>query len=116
MSKHLKQVYEAQLLSKSHREKTVQQYEADIARLACLAKLPNCLSEHKKANDSLCFCKGTDGLSHGALRLVRCQTLHDALAYAVEFEAVKLVSRNHMQVRQVKCAENFPIRTNGSTA
>jgi len=45
------------------------------------------------------------------LRLDRCQIFHDALAYALEFEAVKQVSREYARVRQIRtCTPKYDNR------
>jgi len=73
-----------------------------FARLVYLA-YPTASHDIRESLAVGAFVRGVkDRDTEQALRLARCKTLHDALSYALEFEAVKQVSQGHAQVRQVR--------------
>jgi len=75
-NKHLEQV-------SSRSNETLQQYEAEITRLVCLAAS----QDIRERMSVRAFVRGVkDRDTEQALRLATCKTLHDALAYALEFE------------------------------
>ncbi|KAJ8915307.1 hypothetical protein NQ315_014815 [Exocentrus adspersus] len=85
---HLQHVYQAQLRIRRQRfEDTLQQYEADISRMVNLA-YPTAPAEV------------IEQLS--LVRLARHKTISEALAQALEIEAVKQASRGTSKIRQVK--------------
>ncbi|KAJ8980943.1 hypothetical protein NQ317_000266 [Molorchus minor] len=94
--KHLQQVYQAQLKGRNQRmNESLQQYEADIARLVYLA-YPTA------SRDFIEQLAVQDCETQQALRLARCKKLNEVLAHALEFEADKQASRGHSRIRQIR--------------
>ncbi|KAJ8923891.1 hypothetical protein NQ315_006667 [Exocentrus adspersus] len=91
---HLQHVYQAQLRSRRRRfEETLQQYEADISRIVNLA-CPTVPAEVIKQLSVSSFIEGLIDPEIGHLvRLARHRTISEALAHALEIEAVKEASR-----------------------
>ena len=100
--RHLQQVYHVQLKSRQQKSgETLQEYEADIARLLRLA-YPNAPDSFYEQFAVEAFVDGLrDGETQQALRLARPKTLDDALAHALEFETAKKTSRTQGRVRAV---------------
>ena len=106
--KHMNQLYRSQLKNRSQKpNETLQEYEADIARLVRQA-YPAATDE---ISESLAVDRFLDGLrdpeTQQAVKLSRPATLGDALAQALEFEAVKQSVRGQARAR-VMGAESEP--------
>jgi hypothetical protein len=101
-NKHLKQVHQVELRNKQQKPKeTLQEYEADIARLVRLAYPdgPESFLEQWAVD---VFISGLRDIENQqAMRLSRPKTLNEALAYALEFETARQASRSHGRVRSV---------------
>ncbi|KAJ8923886.1 hypothetical protein NQ315_006662 [Exocentrus adspersus] len=91
---HLQHVYQTQLKSRRPRfEETLQQYEADISRMVNLARLTVPAEVIKQLSVSS-FIEGLRDPEIGQLdRLARHKSISEALAHALEIEAVKEASR-----------------------
>lgn len=99
---HLQQVYHAQVKSRiQNNEESLQEFEADIARLVRLA-YPTAPDSFLEQLTVQTFVDGLrDGETQQSLRLARPRTADDALAHALEFEAAKQASRGHGRIRTV---------------
>lgn len=99
---HLQQVYHAQIKSRQQKNaESLQEFEADIARLVRLAypTAPDSFLEQLAVQTFVDGLK--DAETQQTLRLARPRTLDDALAHALEFEAAKQAShRGHNKVRR----------------
>ncbi|POS82547.1 hypothetical protein EPUL_004988, partial [Erysiphe pulchra] len=99
---HLQQVYHAQIKGRQQKNaESLQEFEADIARLVRLAypTAPDSFLEQLAVQTFVDGLK--DAETQQTLRLARPRTLDDALAHALEFEAAKQASnRSHNKVRR----------------
>lgn len=77
--------------SRSPNQEILQQYEAS---LVCLP-YPIAFQNIRKRMTVRAFVRDLKALSQSKFFLARCQTLHNVLAYVMEFEAVKQVLRGH---------------------
>ncbi|KAJ8945388.1 hypothetical protein NQ318_015995 [Aromia moschata] len=98
-NKHLQQMYQAQLKGRNQRvDESLQQYEADLARLVHLA-YPTAPQDFMEQLGVQIFIDGTrDHKTQQTLRLARSKTLNEALTTALEFDAAKQVSKGHARV------------------
>jgi hypothetical protein len=104
--RHMEQLYRSQLKSRIQKSnESLQEFESDIARLVRNA-YP---SVDNDVYESLAVDKFLDGLrepeTQQAIKLVRPQTLSEALTQALEFEAVRQSVRSHAQVRVVEAED-----------
>lgn len=93
---HLQQVYHAQLKNRHQKYgETLQEFEADISRLVRMA-YPNAPDSFLEQLAVESFTYGVDDVElQRDLRLGHAKTLNEALARALEFEAVKQASKSH---------------------
>ncbi|KAJ8952330.1 hypothetical protein NQ318_017224 [Aromia moschata] len=102
-NKHLQQMYQAQLKGRNRRvDESLQQYEADIARLVHLA-YPKAPQDFMEQLGVQIFIDGIlDHQTQQTLRFARCKILNEALPPALEFNAAKQASNGHVRVRQIR--------------
>lgn len=105
--KHLIEMYRSELRNRAQKEKeSLQEYEADIVRLVKIAypTAPDDIYE------SLAVDKFLDGIrdveTKQAVKLARPRTINDALAQALEFEAIRKSSRGFARVRVIDADAN----------
>lgn len=107
---HLEHVYHSQLKNRYKKtNETLQEYEADIARLVRLAYsgTPENVMERLAVQAFLDGLRDDD--TRQALTLNRPALLVDALARALKFEAAKSTNRNKVKIRMMdSCSEETP--------
>ncbi|KAG8223466.1 hypothetical protein J437_LFUL001960 [Ladona fulva] len=97
---HLEQVYQSQMTNRRQKSsETLQELEADVARLVRLAypSAPESMMEFLAVQTFVGVLR--DGELQRSLRLARPKSLIDALAIALEHEAAMKASRSHARAR-----------------